>query len=295
MTKTWLLIDSNNICWQSFYAMGRLSWKESPISQESPTEALYGLLRRLLSLQARYTTRRVAFCFDVGESVRKARCETYKANRKKLAESLSDEDKEERQGLYDQINLLREEYLPYIGYRNVFGIERYEADDIIAHLCLSTSYQIVKPDKAVIVSNDKDLLQCLRDNVSIDKNDTNYTKTNFMAKWRFHPKKWAEVKAISGCSTDNIPGVPGVGELTAAKYIRGILPKHHKTYKAIQECEEIIRLNRQVVELPYKYFRPTDLLHTLKLRSDKLNKKRWRKLMRKLGMRSLVQSYPRGM
>jgi 5'-3' exonuclease len=77
-----------------------------------------------------------------------------------------------------------------------------------------------------------------------------YTNRNLWKDYGVSPKEWAEVKSIAGCSTDGVPGIEGVAEITAAKYITRRLNIAHKTYRNILSGREIIERNRKLVTLP---------------------------------------------
>ena len=70
--------------------------------------------------------------------------------------------------------------------------------------------------------------------------------------YKVTPEDWGKVKAIAGCSSDGVPGVSGVGESTACKYLTKMLPKTYKTYKTIEKSTELINFNKQLVILPFK-------------------------------------------
>ncbi len=94
------------------------------------------------------------------------------------------------------------------------------------------------------------------------------------------------MKAIAGCSTDDIPGVAGVGELTAAKYLTGKLSgKKEKDIIAFLKGP-LRKTNGQLVALPYRGTR------TCELEEDALSVNRWTELMGDLGMKSLRKTFP---
>ena len=110
------------------------------------------------------------------------------------------------------------------------------------------------------------------------------TIQSFKKEYGLETKDWWKVKAIGGCSTDEVPGVaPRVGEGTAVKYVRGELPKHHKTYIGIvsKEGKENRKRNIRLTRLPYPGTK------TFELSSDKLSDKKWDRFCDKLGFESL--------
>jgi hypothetical protein len=162
-----------------------------------------------------HNTKQIAFCFDHGKPKRARLYPAYKANRK--PESI--EDKEHRSERNRQINLLRNEYLPAIGFKNVFWQEGYEADDLIASIVRSNA----RLTDIAILSSDKDLYQLLSPRVFMWNRGKKTTLQSFYQEWGIKPDRWAEVKAMAGCTSDNIEGIDGVGEKTAIKFLNLVL------------------------------------------------------------------------
>jgi hypothetical protein len=132
---------------------------------------------------------------------------------------------------------------------NIFKKEGLEADDLIS---LILDHEIKKTENAVIVSADKDLYQLLTDYVHIFNPITNYTLSEggFRKLYGLGPDMWPMVKAIAGCSSDEIPGIEGIGEKTAILYCSGKLPPGKKLTTIIKEkktWEGFLRLT----QLPY--------------------------------------------
>lgn len=116
MPDIWLVLDANNMCWRSYYAMGSLS------SNGEQTGIAYGFLRDMLGLSDRFSTRNFAICFDKGVSLRRRDDGEYKANRKPSGDDSVNI-------VRDQIARLRDELLPKAGFSNVLVADGYEADD----------------------------------------------------------------------------------------------------------------------------------------------------------------------
>lgn len=268
--KTWLLLDSDFLCHRAFYSMGNLS------HNEVRTGVLFGFLREVVHLQDLFLTDRVVFCFDCGRSLRSIHLPTYKGNR---------EQTEARIELRKQIQILRRQYLFEIGFQNVIYEKGYEADDIIASLCMTIPDQ----DQIIIVSADKDLFQLLSQRVSLynPSKKATVTAASFSIEYGVDPIQWVDVKAIAGCNTDNIRGIEGVGEITAAKFINGRLKADSKAFQKIVAGNKTWRSNRILVKLPYPG------LEKLKLSKepDCVTKAGWLEFVEKFGMRSL-RSHP---
>ena len=96
------------------------------------------------------------------------------------------------------------------------------------------------------------------------------------------------VKIIAGCSTDEVPGVPGVGEKTAIKYLTGELDKHTKTFKKIATSASfpLYARNRKLIKLPMEG------THRFRLQDDELSEEGWRQVTKLLGMRSIRDRMP---
>lgn len=234
-----ILIDANSICHACKHSMGDLSWEEKKVG------VIFGFLRQLLSLAKKFESNRFVFAWDTRSSVRSQFYTEYKGRRKK---EKTPEEKELDDIAYDQFNILRDEILPEIGFLNSFWQEGYEADDVIASIVHCN-----KKEKIVIISTDEDLYQLLSENVTMysTKKKQEYTLHNLWKDCRIPPQDWADVKAIAGCSSDDVPGVVGVGEKTACKYLNRQLNPLHKTYRSIKENKELIERNLKLVTLPY--------------------------------------------
>lgn len=269
---TWLVLDCNNLCYRAFYAMGRLS------HEGKATGALYGVFRDILALRDVHATDHVAFCFDHGKSIRTAVYPEYKANRHK---NMTEEEEEAHESIKEQIDLLKTQYLKEIGFRNIFYKKGYEADDMIASACLNLN----EDDEAIIVSTDKDMYQLLSKRVHIwnPKVGKMITRKSFIREYGIKPKQWVDVRSISGCSTDNIKGIAGVGDKTAIKFILGTLKPDCKLYDKIRLNFAIRRENEPIVKLPFRSTPKVELVQ------ERISESAWRALMEKLGMRSITK------
>ncbi len=279
MTKKWLFIDGNFICYRNFYAMGGLS------HGDLRTGVLFGFMKDLLYFQEVHRTQDVVFCFDYGKCLRTAILPEYKSARKKQRAELNDEDQELRKEFLKQVDQLRTVWLPTMGFRNICFQEGYEADDIIASLC---HQNLGKGDEAIIVSSDSDLYQLIRPRVSIWDANHRVLKDMvwFQKKYSIHPREWWRVRALCGCSTDCVPGVAGVGETTAIRYLQEKLPSHFKAFDAIESNKRLAKFNEKLVRLPFK---DTNIFF---LRPDQVTKEGWQEVCDALGIRSLRELAP---
>lgn len=277
MNTTWLLIDANNVASQCYYAMGG-----AMTHNDIATGVVFGFLRDVANLIQKFKTTNIAFCFDHGKPLRCKLLPTYKANRK--PETI--EEKENRSERNKQINLLRAEYLPAIGFKNVFWQEGYEADDIIAALSKNLDIRKGFSDEVIIVSSDKDLYQCLRSRVTMWNRGKETTWQTVLKEQGITPVSWNAVKAIAGCSSDNIPGTPGVGEKTAIKYLNGTLKNTTKACIAINQNVGLRMKNNQLVTLPFTGCKTPELV------KDEVSRETWNAFAKKFGMESLLGGYP---
>lgn len=271
-----LILDCNYLCHRAFHSQRGLSW------EGKPTGVIYGFLSGIQHLKNEFQTDWIVFCFDGNNLKRKLYYPNYKLRRSK---EKNEEQDAARNELYLQINRLRNEYLPAIGFKNVLCYEGYESDDLMASIALRTCDRSV-----VLITSDADMYQCLSSNISMFSpiNKKLFTQKWFWNQHGIAPRKWAMVKAISGCHTDEIPGISGIGEITALKYLRGELKEDSEAYQKIN-CKEgraIIRKNRPLVELPFSGT-PTPAI-----RSDSIDRKGWNDLCKMLGMHSLIDRPP---
>jgi len=255
---------------------------------DAPTGVIYGFLRDLAVLQDELDSTDLVFCFDYGRSLRYVDLPSYKASRNQRAKEAPREEQITRKRFRQQVDLLRDHLLRGIGFRNIFLQEGYEADDIIASVVRNT---IPKEDMAVVVSADKDLYQVLREKKPVASLYNPATKRwftigMFHQTYGIEPGMWCDVKARSGCKTDDIPGIPGIGDITAAAYIRGAL-KPGKKFDAIVWGTKIYKKNLHLVTLPYPGVR-TDF----ELREDRVTIKKWKAVCAEFGLRSIRHQAP---
>jgi len=237
-----LIIDVHNLIYRAFHALGgRLT------DEGSSVDVTYSFLQTLGVLQRNFGTERFAFCFDHKVSYRRQIFPEYKQKRKQAAITT---EVEMRKSLASQIRRLREVHLPQLGFRNIFRERGMESDDLMAAIVRSRP-----DDEMILITSDSDLLQCLRKNVSIYSPHTRKmtTPNTFMEKYGIYPKQWAKVKAMAGCPTDGVPGLVGVGESGALKYLRGEMKETSPQYVWItcQKGQEQIAECLRLVKLPF--------------------------------------------
>ena len=200
-----LVVDGNSILNRAFYGIKPLTTKDGMF-----TNAIYGFLTMFERMKADVQPDAVAIAFDLkAKTIRHKAYDLYKANRKGMPEEL-----------HMQMAPLKE-LLTDLGYQLV-TCEGYEADDILGTLskkCADTG------NLCVIATGDRDSLQLVNDSVSVrlakNLNGTMmYTPEVVKEEYGVEPKKLIEIKAIQGDSSDNIPGVAGIGPKGATELIQ---------------------------------------------------------------------------
>ncbi|WP_044894532.1 DNA polymerase I [Bacillus alveayuensis] len=206
MKKKLVLIDGNSIAYRAFFALPLLH-NDKGIH----TNAIYGFTMMLMKILEEEQPTHMLVAFDAGKTTfRHQTYSEYKGGRQKTPPELS-----------EQLPLLRELLAAY--QICSYELENYEADDIIGTL----SSQAAKEGFDVkIISGDRDLTQLASECVTVDitrKGITDvdsYTPEFIMEKYGITPAQIIDLKGLMGDASDNIPGVPGVGEKTALKLLK---------------------------------------------------------------------------
>ena len=203
-----ILVDGNNLIFRSYYATaatGNLMVN----SKNYPTNALYGFTNMINKIIEEEKPTFMAVAYDIGKNFRHDKYKEYKAGRSATPNEL-----------IIQLNKSKE-LLDAMGIKHI-ELENYEADDIIGTLS-----KMALDDKdfiATIVSSDKDLLQLINEEVEVkllkSKDYIRYTKEKFIEDYGIDPIKMIDLKALMGDSSDNVPGVKGIGEKTALKLLQ---------------------------------------------------------------------------
>lgn len=199
-----LLIDGNSIMNRAFYGIRMLTSKKGV-----PTNALTGFLNIYAKLLKEDQPDRVAAAFDLKAPTFRHKLYTeYKAGRHTMPDEL-----------VMQMPIIKD-ILRSLGV-SVIELEGYEADDIIGTLSRAAAEQNAD---CVISTGDRDSFQLVNDRVTVrlasNKEDIYYTPAKLLEVYGVKPRQMLEVKALMGDSSDNIPGVPGIGEKTALSLIQ---------------------------------------------------------------------------
>ena len=205
--KKIVLIDGNNLMFRSYYATayGGSLMKNS---KGLVTNALYGFANMINKIIEEENPEYMCVAFDVGKSFRHRLYEEYKAGRNATPDELK-----------NQMPLART-LLDKMGIFNINVLD-YEADDIIGTLAKRANED---PEwDALLVTSDHDYLQLITDVVNVKllqpKGFTKYNPQSFKEDYGIDPIHVIDLKALMGDSSDNIPGVPGIGEKTALKLL----------------------------------------------------------------------------
>lgn len=242
-SRLWLVIDGNFVAWRAAHSTGELSYKGTG------TGVVFGFLRAVKSLCEDFGTNQVIFAFDHGKNKRKVIDPLYKASRTRKRES-NPEEKERYAEVCRQVEMLKADVLPRLGYKNVLYADGYEADDVMARI----AHALPQGLKLILVSADKDLYQLIDPDINV-YNPTHkklFTEKAFKTEYGIPSHQWAFVKAVAGCGSDEIPGLEGVGEKTAAAFFAdGCSPAKRLKICDWQETERH-EMNLRLVHLPLK-------------------------------------------
>jgi len=256
-----ILFDSNQLCYAGHFASQngpqQLSYKGMN------TSVIFYFLKTVLGVYKKYGTSNMVFCWDSKKSNRKVLFPPYKEKRR---ENMTEEERRLLDEAFVQFMALRMVVLPSMGFANIFRKTGYESDDIIASVALHAGDE----EEVVIVSSDHDFYQLLGPGTTIydPKKGVERDHHWFRREFAVGPAEWSTVLAVAGCSTDNVPGVPGVGVKTAIKYLHGELDGKSKVVGKIRESLEDIDFYYQLVNLPLEG------TGTFELRENYLGEKR---------------------
>ncbi|WP_071460348.1 DNA polymerase I [Bacillus massilinigeriensis] len=283
-----VLIDGNSIAYRAFFALPLLN-NDKGIH----TNAVYGFTMMLMKIMEDEKPTHMLVAFDAGKTTfRHATFSEYKGGRQKTPPELS-----------EQFPLLRELLKAY-GIKQ-YELENYEADDIIGTL----SSQAEKDGFEVkVISGDKDLTQLssYTTTVSITRKGItdieDYTPQHIEEKYGLRPEQIIDMKGLMGDSSDNIPGVPGVGEKTAIKLLKefGTLEnlldsvdevKGKKLQEKLREFKDQAVMSKQLATIERKV--PIGL-ELSALQYEGYEKEGLLKLFRELGFNSLLDKIDDG-
>ncbi|MCB2288709.1 DNA polymerase I [Clostridium sp. CS001] len=207
-----LILDGHSLMYRAFYALPALTNSDGIY-----TNAVYGFTSMLLKMKEEFAPDYIVTTFDrKAPTFRHEDYKDYKAGRKKMPDEL-----------IGQFSLVRE-LLEKMAI-DIFELDGFEADDLIGTLSVFAENQGIE---VFIVTGDRDALQLATDNVKVVINKKGmsekeiYDRNRIIEEMGVTPTEFIDVKGLMGDASDNIPGVPGIGEKTAYKLI--------KEYKSIE-------------------------------------------------------------
>ena len=209
MPPTLYLIDGHALAYRTFFAMSASGGDRLTTSRGEPTAAIFGFMSVLFRILEKEKPEYLAVAFDTGKTFRNDIFPEYKATREKMPDELR-----------QQIERLRE-------IIDAFDIPRLEkegmeADDVLG----SIAQQAVEAGLGVkIITGDRDLLQLVRERIVVTlplksiSDSKDYYEKDVIEKMGVRPDQIVDFKGLMGDPSDNIPGVPGVGQKTALKLL----------------------------------------------------------------------------
>ncbi|MBG9655714.1 5'-3' exonuclease [Cytobacillus firmus] len=243
-----LLVDGMALLFRAYFATA-MSGQFMINSKGIPTNGVYGFVKHFLTAVSSFNPSHVAVCWDMGsKTFRTEMFDAYKANRPEAPIEL-----------VPQFDLVKE-VVEAFDVPNI-GLEGFEADDCIGTIAKKASQEA----EVLILTGDQDILQLLDDNISVillQKGYGNYlvhTTETFYEEKGITPKQMIDLKAFMGDTSDNYPGVKGIGEKTALKllqqfeHIEGVLENLEQLTKGqrakIEQDLEMLHLSRQLAEI----------------------------------------------
>ena len=236
MAERLLLADSNSLIYRGYFAIPPLTTTKGEL-----VNAAFGFASILLKVIQEYPPQHIAACFDLPvPTFRKERDATYKATRKPMPDDLRPQ--------FERCK----EFLDKFGVP-MYSLPGYEADDVIG--ALAKQAEAAGLD-TLILSGDLDTLQLVTPHVSLMttrqgfQNTVIYDEAKIFERYGLRPDQMVDYKALKGDPTDNIAGVPGVGEKTAAKLIadhRSIEGVYDNLDKLTPKLRAALEANREQV------------------------------------------------
>jgi DNA polymerase-1 len=277
------LIDGNSLAYRAFFALP----ESIGTSDGRPTNAIYGLASMLVKIIDEHHPQGVVVAWDAGYSGREQTYDLYKAQRK------------------PRPDLLREQWphlMPLVeafGYTNV-KVEGYEADDVIASLVKQAREEGIE---VMVVTGDRDAYQLVDEGVRVMSTSRGITETKIYdreaveERYGVPPELITDLMGLRGDTSDNIPGVPGVGEKTATQLLQqfgsleGVLENVDQVSGAkrkqnLTEHAEDARLSKQLATLQYDIETGVDLGEAM---SSEPDRGALREFMREFELRAVLE------
>jgi len=277
------LIDGNSLAYRAFFALP----ESIGTSDGRPTNAIYGLASMLVKIIDEHHPQGVVVAWDAGMSGREVTYDLYKAQRK------------------SRPDLLREQWphlMPLVeafGYTNV-RVEGYEADDVIASLVKQAREQGIE---VMVVTGDRDAYQLVGEGVRVMSTSRGITETKIYdvagveERYGLPPELITDMMGLRGDTSDNIPGVPGIGEKTATQLLQqfgsleGVLSSIDeisgaKRKQNLVEHADDARMSKELATLQYEIETGVDLGEAM---SSEPDRGALREFMREFELRAVLE------
>jgi DNA polymerase I len=277
------LIDGNSLAYRAFFALP----ESIGTSDGRPTNAIYGLASMLVKIIDEHHPQGVVVAWDAGWSGREKTYDLYKAQRK------------------PRPDLLREQWphlMPLVeafGYTNV-RVDGYEADDVIASLVKQAREEGIE---VMVVTGDRDAYQLVAEGVRVMSTSRGITETKIydrdavIERYGVPPELICDLMGLRGDTSDNIPGVPGIGEKTATQLLQqfgsleGVLESVDQVSGAkrkqnLTEHAEDARLSKRLATLQYDIETGVDLGEAMASEPDR---GALREFMREFELRAVLE------
>ncbi|MBP9852746.1 MAG: polymerase [Patescibacteria group bacterium] len=285
--KRLVVIDGKSVFYRGYYAMGSLATKDG-----TPTGGVFGFATMALEVIRKLKPDYVAVAWDKPKTNIRKRLEIYpeyKAGRKPAPPDF-----------YEQIPVLHE-LLGAFGWP-LYELDDFEADDIMGTLAVQAREQGLE---TLLVTSDMDMLQLVNGNVKVyalKKGLSNielYSPESFTAKYQIDVDQFLDLKALKGDSSDNIPGVPGIGEKTAIqllleyKTLDGVYDNlwqiKESVRKKLEAGKELAYMSKKLGAIWCDAPLPLDLKS---MNDHRPNPEKIMELLQKLEFKSLVRQVP---
>lgn len=207
-----MVFDGQYICYRSYFGHKDLFLED----RETHVGAVYGFFKQLKNYYSKYRPKKIVVSWDSRNNIRKKMYSGYKDNRKK-------DPGFDKDSFYCQIKIIKS----ILNDMGISQIEKdgYESDDVMSEFCNKIILKR-KDLKFIIVTTDHDLFQIINENINILRPLKNgeklYNLKTFQLEYGITPEQYLQSMWISGCKTDNVPGVDGVGPKTAINIIKSI-------------------------------------------------------------------------
>ncbi len=200
------LIDGNSLAYRAFFALP----ETIATSRGVPTNAIFGFASMLVKVLTEYGVNPTLVCWDAGMSGRETTYEEYKAERRERPDLLREQ--------WPHLHPLVEAF----GYQNV-RVEGYEADDVMATLAMQAKDKRIP---VMMVTGDRDMFQLIEPGIRVMATSRGITETKIydtqavIDRYGIAPDLIPDFYGLKGDTSDNIPGVPGIGDKTAAQLLQ---------------------------------------------------------------------------